>query len=113
MCLFGWVGDTGDPDNFLYVLFGSDNAVPGNVHNIAFYKQPVVDKLLYEAQRAMDQNARTLLYAEVQDQIAVDAPWVPIGHSEHVVAARAELEHVVLMPTGHPIYALIRRAEPK
>jgi hypothetical protein len=47
----------------------------------------------------------------VQDRIAAQAPWVPITHSELVVAGRAELEHVVLSPTGHPIYALIRRAE--
>ena len=26
LCVFGWIGDTGDPDNFLYVLFHSDNA---------------------------------------------------------------------------------------
>jgi hypothetical protein len=34
---------------------------------------------------------------------------VPIAHSELVVAGRAELEGVVLSPTGHPVYALIRR----
>jgi peptide/nickel transport system substrate-binding protein len=111
LCLFGWVGDTGDPDNFLYVLFSSDNTVPGSAQNVAFYRQPEVDALLVRAQGTSDEHTRTLLYADVQNRIAADAPWVPITHSELVVAGRAELEHVVISPTGHPIFAQIRRVE--
>ncbi len=109
--VFGWVGDTGDPDNFLYVLFHSDNAQVGAAQNIAFYKQPGVDALLTDAQGASDEPTRSGLYAAVQDRIASDAPWVPLAHSELVVAARAELEGLILTPRGHPIYALIHRAE--
>ena len=47
----------------------------------------------------------------MQDQISADAPWVPIAHSEHVVAGRAQIIGVVLSPTGHPVYPLIKRAE--
>jgi hypothetical protein len=36
---------------------------------------------------------------------------VPLAHSELEVAARAELEGVILSPLGHPIYPLIRRTE--
>ena len=57
--------------------------------------------------------ARSGLYAEVQDQLAVDAPWVPIAHSDLVIAGRAEVQGVVLSPLGHPVYALMSRAEPK
>jgi len=111
LCLFGWIGDTGDPDNFLYVLFDSDNATPGSAQNVAFYRNAEVDRDLLAAQSTTDEDRRSQLYAAVQDQLANDAPWVPIAHSELVVAGRAELEHVVLSPTGHPIYALIRRGE--
>jgi peptide/nickel transport system substrate-binding protein len=111
LCVFGWVGDTGDPDNFLYVLFSSDNTVAGAAQNVAFYREPVVDKLLLQAQATTDERTRSALYAQVQDRIAADAPWVPITHSELVVAGRSELEHVVISPTGHPIFAQIRRAE--
>ena len=109
LCLFGWIGDTGDPDNFLYVLFHSDNAIPGNAQNVAFYKDPTVDQMLLAAQATADEATRTALYASVQDKLAVDAPWIPIAHSELVVAGRSELEHIVLTPTGHPIYPLIVR----
>ncbi len=110
LALFGWIGDTGDPDNFLYVLFSSDNAQVPDAQNIAFFRDPLVDKLLEDAQAAVDEPTRSSFYAEVQDQIAAAAPWVPIAHSELVVAGRAELNGVVLSPLGHPVYALIRRA---
>jgi peptide/nickel transport system substrate-binding protein len=114
LALFGWIGDTGDPDNFLYVLFHSDNAVEGRAINTAFYREPEVDRLLIEAQGAIDEATRTKLYSQVQDRIAEDAPWVPIAHSEYVVAARTELAGIVLSPLGHPVYPRIaRRTEPR
>jgi len=58
-----------------------------------------------------DEGTRTGLYRVVQDRLSEDAPWVPIAHSELVVATRTELKDVVLSPLGHPIYALIRRVE--
>lgn len=111
MALFGWIGDTGDPDNFLYVLFHSDNTIVESAQNIAFYREPAVDKLIIDAQVAVDEATRTGLYRAAQDRIAEDAPWVPIAHSEYVVAVRAELEDVVLSPLGHPVYARIHRRE--
>src|SRR5262249_5089209 len=109
LALFGWISDTGDPDNLLYVLLHSDNAVPGSAPDIAFYRNPIVDALLIQAQTAVDQASRGRLYAEILDVIAEDAPWVPLAHSELVVAARAELDGVQLTPLGHPLYQLIRR----
>jgi peptide/nickel transport system substrate-binding protein len=112
MALFGWIGDTGDPDNFLYVLFHSDNApTQGGAQNVAFYKDAQVDQMLLAAQATADEKVRSGLYASVQDKLALDAPWVPIAHSELVVAGRSEIEHVILTPTGHPVYWLIRRSE--
>jgi peptide/nickel transport system substrate-binding protein len=108
LALFGWIGDTGDPDNFLYVLFHSDNTV-GNAQNLAFYRNAVVDKLLIDAQAAIDEGQRSQLYRQVQDKLAEDEPWVPIAHSEYVVAGRVEIQNVVLSPLGHPIYAAIHR----
>lgn len=110
MCIFGWVGDTGDPDNFLYVLLHSKQAnVEIGAQNVALYSDREVDEMLIAAQEAADEATRAALYAAVQDKVAADAPWVPLAHSELVVAGRSELERVVLSPTGHPVYPLIRR----
>jgi peptide/nickel transport system substrate-binding protein len=110
LCLFGWIGDTGDPDNFLYVLFHSDNTI-GTAENVAYYRDSAVDHVLLEAQSTADPAKRSALYAVVQDQIALDAPWVPLAHSELVLAGRAEVQGVVLSPTGTPLYEAMRRAE--
>ena len=110
LCVFGWVGDTGDPDNFLYVLLHSKQAnTEVGAQNVALYRDHEVDDMLLSAQEATDEATRSALYAAVQDKVAADAPWVPLAHSELVVAGRAELERVVLSPTGHPVYPLIRR----
>jgi peptide/nickel transport system substrate-binding protein len=110
LCVFGWVGDTGDPDNFLYVLMHSKQSnVETGAQNVALYRDRGVDDMLLAAQEAADETTRAALYAAIQDKIAADAPWVPIAHSELVVAGRNELQRVILSPTGHPVYPLIRR----
>jgi peptide/nickel transport system substrate-binding protein len=109
LALFGWLGDTGDPDNFLYVLFHSDNAVVGAATNIAFFRDREVDRLLIEAQGVTDQGERTRLYRAVQERIADEVPWVPIAHSEYVVATRKEIVNVVLSPLGRLVYAAMAR----
>jgi peptide/nickel transport system substrate-binding protein len=110
MCVFGWVGDTGDPDNFLYVLFASKQAnTEKGAQNVALYQDADVDRMLLEAQAVSSEAQRAPIYAAIQDKIASDAPWVPLAHSELVVAGRVEIENVRLSPTGHPIYKLIQR----
>lgn len=113
LALFGWLSDTGDPDNFLYVLFHSNNTVRGSANNVAFFKDPEVDRLLIEAQGVIDQGSRARLYRAVQDRIGDEVPWVPIAHSEFVVAARKEITDVVLSPLGHLVYAKIGREGPR
>ncbi|SDX02290.1 peptide/nickel transport system substrate-binding protein [Marininema mesophilum] len=84
--LFGWSGDNGDPDNFLYVLLDKDNTRTPNAGNISFYKSEPLHKLLMKAQRSTDKNERTKLYEKAQKIIKDDAPWVPLVHSTPGIA---------------------------
>jgi peptide/nickel transport system substrate-binding protein len=79
-CLLGWTGDNGDPDNFLNVLLNSASATPQNALNVAYYKNPKVDKLLEQAQSTVDENEREKAYYEAQEIMHEDAPWVPIAY---------------------------------
>jgi peptide/nickel transport system substrate-binding protein len=105
LALFGWVGDNGDPDNFLYVLFDRDTAEVGRASNIAFYRDEATHDLLVRAQEAASRSQREDLYARVQDRLSEHAPWVPLAHTKVVYAARRDVGRVRLMPTGHIVYA--------
>ncbi|HEX5913130.1 MAG TPA: ABC transporter substrate-binding protein, partial [Rubrobacter sp.] len=61
-CLLGWTGDNGDPDNFLNVLLNSAGATPEDAQNVAYYKNPEVDKLLLKGQTTVDEDARQDAY---------------------------------------------------
>ncbi|MBM7622862.1 ABC transporter substrate-binding protein [Sporohalobacter salinus] len=76
MYRFGWIGDYPDPDNFLRVLFHSDNAGPGG--NASFYKNPEVDKMLEEAAKMNPGQKRLNLYQKIEKKIMDDAPWIPV-----------------------------------
>lgn len=109
LCLLGWVGDNGDPDNFLFGQFGSQNADLPHPRNFAFLRDPKLDATLIAAQKAESHAVRTELYQQAQRRILELAPWVPLAHSRYVVALRADLEHIMLTPTGHLVYAAVQR----
>lgn len=81
MALYGWNGDNGDPDNFLYVLLDKDNAKRPAAQNVSFYRNEKVHELLVKAQTNPDQKVRTELYKQAQQIIHDDAPMVPIAHA--------------------------------
>jgi peptide/nickel transport system substrate-binding protein len=100
--LSGWMGDNGDPDNFLYSLLSSDSIGAGNT---AWYQNPEVDRLLKEAQTISDQEQRKALYQQAEQLIVDDAPWVFLGYQKHQVAIRANVQNFQLQPTY--IYYLV------
>lgn len=100
MALFGWTGDNGDPDNFLYVLLDKDNTRTPDAGNISFYKNDELHNILIQAQQSTDQAKRSELYMKAQEIIKQDAPWVPLVHATVPEAARADLNGWIPHPTG-------------
>lgn len=112
LCLLGWVGDNGDPDNFLYVLFHRENTAKGLARNVAFYTDPDnngINGLLTVAQESMDRADRKRYYAQVQEILVSEAPWVPLAHSQVVVATRNDIGGVVINPSSQLDYRNVRR----
>ncbi len=109
LCLLGWVGDNGDPDNYLYVLFDQDNTALGMARNTAFFRDAPLHELLVAAQKAQDRDARMSIYRQVQERIAQEAPWVPLAHSEISIAARADVGGIVLGVTTHVAFKQVKR----
>ncbi len=99
LCLLGWTGDNGDPDNFLYVLLGkASTRLPAQ--NVAFYRSDEVDGLLRQAQEESDVAQRTALYEQAQALIHRDAPWVPIAHMTQLFGFRRNVHGFPRHPTG-------------
>ena len=99
MALLGWTGDNGDPDNFLYVLLDKAAAVKP-AQNIAFYRSDELHDILVQARRSTKIQDRTKLYAQAQQIIHRDAPWVPLVHATQTIAFQREVVGFKLHPTG-------------
>lgn len=100
MALLGWIGDNGDPDNFLTVLLGSAGAVPGSATNISFYRNPEFDALLAAARVATDVSEREALYREALKLWRKDLPLIPLVYGEQLVVWSADVGGFSAHPTG-------------
>jgi ABC-type transport system substrate-binding protein len=100
MCLLGWTGDNGDPDNFMNVLYGANQCTLGTAGNVAFYNNTEVQDLLSAALQTYDNNERARLYKEAQVIIHEDAPFVYLAHANQNMVFTKNVQGFVLNPTG-------------
>jgi peptide/nickel transport system substrate-binding protein len=111
LAVFGWTGDIDDPDDYLSLL-SSRGIGPTWSRNIAFYREPAVDDLLDQARRENRRPERERLYAELQQRLARDLPWVPLAHAQSAIAARDDLSGIFLGHGGVIDYGSIQRNRP-
>ncbi|MFC2949006.1 glutathione ABC transporter substrate-binding protein [Virgibacillus sediminis] len=97
MFVLGWTTVTGDADYGLYPLFHSSQQ--GDPGNRTFTDHEELDNLLEEARREEDQAKREELYAEAQQFIVDDAPWIFLHHSEYLLGVREEVKNLEQTPT--------------
>jgi ABC-type transport system substrate-binding protein len=100
MCLLGWTGDNGDPDNFMNVLYGENQCTLGTAGNVAFYNNSQVQELLTEALQTYNTTQRADLYKEAQVIIHEDAPFVYLAHANQNLIFTANVNGFVLNPTA-------------
>jgi ABC-type transport system substrate-binding protein len=100
MCLLGWTGDNGDPDNFMNVLYGENQCTLGTAGNVAFYNNTEVQDLLSQALQNYDTNERARLYEEAQVIIHEDAPFVYLAHANQNLVFTKNVQGFVLNPTA-------------
>lgn len=97
MYLMGWIGDNGDPDNFLYTLLDKDSA---GTNNLSFYKSEKLHKVLIDAQTETNTSKRAALYEKAQQIIHEDAPWVPLEYAKAAVIGKSTISGYAPSPTG-------------
>ncbi|MEP0911554.1 ABC transporter substrate-binding protein [Leptolyngbya sp. GB1-A1] len=102
--LLGWMGDYGDPDNFLYPHFGK-----GSTTDIGNWKNDRVFSLLSQARTTANTADRVKLYAEVDRILFEEAVRLPIVHSEPLLAQRSNLVGWTPSPFGSEPWAAITK----
>ncbi|TGE38503.1 ABC transporter substrate-binding protein [Desulfosporosinus fructosivorans] len=95
LAFYGWTGDNGDPDNFLYLLSVDDPTM-----NIALYKNPEFDKLIAKGVVTPAGMERNAVYTQLEKIAAADAAWLPISHAETLCAYRANIDGFYYHMTG-------------
>jgi peptide/nickel transport system substrate-binding protein len=102
-----WIGGNEDPDIFEYAFHSSK--FPPNGANRAYYLNPRVDALIDQARRETDPALRQPLYAEVQQIVAEDLPYINLWYLDNVLVHTSRVRRIRLNPAGN--FDFLRSAE--
>jgi peptide/nickel transport system substrate-binding protein len=102
-----WIGGNEDPDIF-DTVFHSTN-IPPKGRNRSFYSNPRVDALIDQARRESDQNVRKRLYAELQEVLARDMPYINLWYFDNILVHSKRVHGITLNPSGN--YNFLKTAE--
>lgn len=102
-----WIGGNEDPDIFEYA-FDSARIIP-NGANRQYYSNPRVDALIAKASTELDQNARQQDYAEIQQILAEDLPYINLWYFDNVMVYSKRVRGLKMNPSGN--YDFLRTAE--
>ena len=93
----GWSASTGEADWALRPLLAG-NAWPPVFYNTAYYKNPAVDKDISDALLTTDTAKRQQLYADAQQRVWKDAPWVFLTTDRNLSVENKNLSGFYVMP---------------
>jgi peptide/nickel transport system substrate-binding protein len=102
-----WVGGNEDPEIFEYA-FDSAKIIP-NGANRQYYSNPRVDALIEKARTELDQNARKQDYAQIQQILAEDLPYIDLWYFNNVMVHSTRVRNLQLNPSGN--YDFLKTAE--
>jgi ABC-type transport system substrate-binding protein len=102
-----WIGGNEDPDLFEYA-FDSDKFPPHGA-NRSFYSNPRLDALLDRGRSELDENVRKQVYAEIQDILAQELPYINLWYQDNVLVHSKRVQNLTLNPSGN--YDFLRTAE--
>lgn len=98
MIMMGWIGDNGDPDNFLSMLLSCEASKTGA--NYSHWCDKNFEKLIDQAKTIPDQKTRAKLYEEAQAIFKEQAPWVTLAHAKVYRAMDKRVTGFAMSPFG-------------
>jgi peptide/nickel transport system substrate-binding protein len=109
MCLIGWSGDNGDPDNFFYPLLDKDsaNAKPDG-QNYSFWRDENFHTLMIAGQTTFDDTKRAEIYREANAMVHDQVPAIPIVHVGVPIVLKSSIAGFVPNPDTHISFESLR-----
>jgi ABC-type oligopeptide transport system substrate-binding subunit len=102
---FGWNADYPDPENFFFLLSGSEGKVATGGENAANYANPEFDRLFAEMKRMENEGAegerRAAIIARMNRIVQHDAPWIFGFHPKSYTLAHVWLQSRKPMGVGN------------
>ncbi len=99
MMLLGWAPSTLEAEGGLYQILHGDRA--GAFANNSGYDDADVNRLIEEARAETTDEGRIEKYAEAQEIIMEDAPWLFLYPQPVITAHAANVDDVVVLPSEH------------
>jgi glutathione transport system substrate-binding protein len=96
----GWSASTGEADWALRPLLATE-AWPPKLNNTAYYSNPAVDGFIAKALLSVDEQEKTSLYRQAQEQIMKDLPWAPLVTEQILYATSKRTTGIYAMPDGN------------
>lgn len=98
-----WVGGSNqDPDIFEYAFHSA--SFPPKRANRSYYSNPEVDALIDRGRRTVDQAERARIYAQVQQILAHDLPYIDFWYMDNVLVHTRRIRDLELSPSGNYDY---------
>lgn len=76
--------------------------------NYGSYQNPLFDELADAGRYEMDEEARREIYAEMQNLLREELPWIPVAYVYETVGVRSTLTGVDLDKNGQPRFQFVR-----
>jgi len=99
MMLLGWAPSTLEAEGGLYQVLHGDRA--NQFANNSGYDNPTVNRLIEEARAETTVEGRIAKYAEAQEIIMEDAPWLFLYPQPVITAYASSVDNVVVLPSEH------------
>ena len=80
-------------------MFAS-SSFPPHRYNRGYYTNPRVDALIAQGRRELDQNRRKNIYAEIQQIVAHDLPYINLWYVDNVLVHTRRVTNLRLSPSG-------------
>lgn len=99
ICFYGWIGDNGDPDNFMNLLADDDPTM-----NVSMYQDAEFQALLAKAASTPNGDERNAIYAQMEQKVADEAVWLPISHMKALSAYNPAVDGYYYHVTGNVFF---------